>query len=200
LAQAQAHQKVLIDELNHRVKNMLMVAIGIAQQTHKTSPTREGFLEAFIGRLQAMARSYELLSRENWTESSLEELISTELAPFGKERLDMEGPSIQLKPRQALSMGMVLHELSTNAGKYGALSVPHGHISIRWSRTPSTHADRLELVWSELNGPQVGVRPRRGFGLKLIEKETSYNLGGEAAIDFEGEGVKVRVAFPLEIN
>ena len=104
-----------------------------AQQTFRTSATPDAFLEAFIGRLQAMARSYELLSRENWTESSLAELVRMELAPFGSERLTIEGPDVNLKPKLAPSFGMVLHELATNAGKYGALSSPAGKISVHWS-------------------------------------------------------------------
>lgn len=198
LAQAKAHQQTLIAELNHRVKNMLMVAIGIAQQTHRTSATPEAFLEAFIGRLQAMARSYELLSRENWTESSLAELVRTELSPFGLERLAIEGPDVSLRPKLALSLGMVLHELATNAGKYGALSVPDGRVSIQWSRTPGKTGQRLEFQWAELDGPHISEPAKRGFGLKLIEKETSYNLGGQAEIEFRPEGLGAHLAFPLE--
>ena len=198
LAKAHAHQQTLIAELNHRVKNMLMVAIGIAQQTHKSAATPETFLEAFIGRLQAMARSYELLSRENWTESSLIDLVKTELSPFGLERLSLEGPDVALKPKVALSLGMVLHELATNAGKYGALSVPEGQVSIRWDADIGIAGPHLEVHWSEKDGPPVTKPPRRGFGVKLIEKETSYNLGGQAEIDFAPSGLSARLAFPLE--
>ena len=198
LSDAQAHQQTLIAELNHRVKNMLMVAISIAQQTYKSTATREAFLEAFIGRLQAMSRSYELLSRENWTESSLAELISAELAPFGLERLNIDGPPVKLKPKTALSLGMVVHELATNAGKYGALSVPTGKISIQWAATESKEGDVLDLKWTELEGPKIAEATKRGFGLKLIERESSYNLGGSAEIDFNPDGLAVRLAFPLD--
>jgi two-component system CheB/CheR fusion protein len=198
LAQAQAHQQTLIAELNHRVKNMLMVAIGIAQQTHKGSASPEAFLEAFIGRLQAMARSYELLSRENWTESSLAELVRTELTPFGLDRTVIEGPPVSLKPKLALSLGMVLHELATNAGKYGALSAPTGKVSIRWSRATNGSGDALDFQWAESGGPGIAKPRKLGFGLKLIEKETSYNLGGRAEIEFKPEGLDARIAFPLE--
>jgi two-component system CheB/CheR fusion protein len=198
LARSQAHQQILIAELNHRVKNMLMVAIGIAQQTHKAAVTSEAFLEAYIGRLQAMARSYELLSRENWTESSLVELMKTELAPFGLERLALDGPEVSLKPKLALSLGMVLHELATNAGKYGALSVPEGKVSILWSEQADKAGRNLEIRWAEINGPPVAKPKKRGFGIKLVEKETSYNLGGNAEIEFAPSGVSARLAFPLE--
>jgi two-component system CheB/CheR fusion protein len=200
LAQAQAHQQTLIAELNHRVKNMLMVAIGIAQQTYKNSATPDGFLEAFIGRLQAMARSYELLSRENWTESSLAELVRTELAPFGSERLTIEGPDIRLKPKLALSFGMVLHELATNAGKYGALSEPDGKVSVHWSKIAGESGEELDFRWLESDGPTLAKTTKRGFGLKLIEKETSYNLAGRAEIDFKPDGLGARIAFPIEAS
>jgi two-component system CheB/CheR fusion protein len=177
---------------------MLTVAIGIAQQTHKSAGTPEAFLEAFVGRLQAMARSYELLSRENWTESSLEELVRTELAPFGLERLSLEGPLVQLRPKLALSMGMVLHEMATNAGKYGALAAPAGRVSIRWLRRPAKAGDELEFRWTESDGPIVDKGARRGFGLKLIEREASYNLGGKAQIDLRPTGLDANIVFPLE--
>jgi two-component system CheB/CheR fusion protein len=198
LTNAQTHQQVLIAELNHRVKNMLMIAIGIAQQTHKSSPSPEAFLEAFVGRLQAMARSYELLSRENWTEGSVDELIRTELTPFGLERLSIDGPCLMLKPKQALSLGMVLHELATNAGKHGALSAPNGTVSINWSRAAANGGDHLELLWREVDGPSTEAPSRRGFGLRLIEREISYNLGGRSKVDFADGGLRAEIAFPLE--
>jgi two-component system CheB/CheR fusion protein len=175
-----------------------MVAIGIAQQTYDTSATPDAFLEAFIGRLQAMARSYELLSRENWTESSLAELVRTELAPFGSERLTIEGPDVSLKPKLALSLGMILHELATNAGKYGALSAPAGKLSIHWSKTAGAAGDELDFRWTESDGPTVARPRQQGFGLKLIERETSYNLGGRAEVDLRTAGLDARIAFPLE--
>ena len=193
LANAQSHQQVLIAELNHRVKNMLMIVIGIAQQTHKSAATPQAFLAAFIGRLRAMARSYELLSRENWTESPLEELVRTELSPFGVERFTLAGPPIRLKPKQALSMGMILHELATNAGKYGALSGSTGIVSVEWCTT----GPELCLQWEESGGPARPSAERRGFGLTLIERETSYNLGGEAVVKFEPSGVHAHIKFSL---
>jgi two-component system CheB/CheR fusion protein len=198
LAQSQAHQKTLIAELNHRVKNMLMVAIGIAQQTHRSSPTPEAFIEAFIGRLQAMARSYELLSRENWTESALLDLLQTELAPFGLERLVIEGPDVKLPPKAALSFGMVLHELATNGAKYGALSRPGGKISIAWAVKAVEARPRLEFMWKEIGGPPLADKVEYGFGLKLIERETSYNLSGRADIDLASDGLVVGLNFPLD--
>jgi two-component system CheB/CheR fusion protein len=198
LAQAQAHQQTLIAELNHRVKNMLMVAIGIAQQTHKNASSPDAFLETFIARLQAMARSYELVSRENWTETSLAELVRTELSPFGPERLAIDGPDISLKPKLALSLGMVLHELATNAGKYGALSAPTGQVSIHWSRIAGNPGDELDFRWTESGGPTFSKNAKGGFGLKLIEKETSYNMGGRADIDFRPDGLDAHITFPIE--
>jgi two-component system CheB/CheR fusion protein len=198
LAQAQAHQATLIAELNHRVKNMLMVAIGIAQQTPRTAATPECFLEAFIGRLQAMARSYELLSRENWTESSLAELVRTELSPFGFERVTIEGPEIKLKPKAALSLGMILHELATNAGKYGALAGPTGRVCIRWDTSAQASGLHLNFQWKELDGPPIAKPTRSGFGLKLIDKEASYNLAGRAKIELAADGMTTDISFPLD--
>jgi two-component system CheB/CheR fusion protein len=145
-----------------------------------------------------MARSYELLSRENWTESSLDELVRTELAPFGAERLTIEGPEVCLKPKLALSFGMVLHELATNGGKYGALSTPTGRVSIQWSKAAGGAGDELDFHWRESDGPTVSNSRKRGFGLKLIERETSYNLGGHAEIDLKPDGLGAHIVFPLE--
>jgi two-component sensor histidine kinase len=119
------------------------------------------------------------------------------MSPFGMERVRIAGPHASLKPRHALSLGMVLHELATNAGKYGALSVPSGEVSIEWTRTSETPGDRVDLYWRETNGPPAPSAPRRGFGLKLIERETSYNLRGVAAVTFAPAGVEAHISFCL---
>ncbi len=198
LTEAQTHQQTLIAELNHRVKNMLLVVIGIAQQTHRSATTLDAFLQSFVGRLQAMARSYELLSRENWKESSLEELVRTETSPFGMERISISGPQVRLQPRQALSLGMVLHELATNAVKYGALSTPSGKVSIDWTQTSLAPSNCVDLHWRETDGPLAPAAERHGFGLRLIERETSYNLHGTATVTFAVSGVEAQISFALE--
>jgi two-component system CheB/CheR fusion protein len=182
----------LIDELNHRVKNMLMVVMGVAEQTLRTSSDLSAFRGRFLDRLQAMSGSYELLSRENWTEASIGDLVRPHVAPFGPERVGIEGPDIRVKPRLALSLGMVIHELVTNASKYGALSSPTGRLDVAWSRQDG----RLELQWREMNGPAVTAPKRRGFGLTLVEREVKQALGGRAQIDFAKSGLVVHLSIP----
>jgi two-component system CheB/CheR fusion protein len=197
LAQAEAHQRMLIAELNHRVKNMLTVAISIAEQTFKSATSAEAFKVAFIERLRAMSRSYELLSRENWTDAAMRELIIQELGPFGPNRVSIDGPIIRLKPAEAMSVGMVLHELATNAGKYGALSVAEGRIAVTWSIKTGADTRRIELIWKEMDGPEVSEPTRRGFGMKLIEREVTFNLGGSSSSAFEKDGLRLVMEFPL---
>ena len=132
LTAAERHHETLIAELNHRVKNMLAVIIGLAQQTGKNAPSADDFRQSLVDRLQAMARSYELLSRENWKSAALEDLVRKELTPFDLSRVAINGPALRLSPRRALSLGMILHELATNAAKYGALASPQGKVSISW--------------------------------------------------------------------
>ena len=192
LANAEAHQKVLIDELNHRVKNMLMVVMGVAEQTIRSSTDLKDFKGRFLDRLQAMSQSYELLSREHWKEASIKDLIRPHLTPFGPGRVRLDGPDLRLKPRQALSLGMVIHELATNAGKYGALGAPNGCVEIAWT----CRDDEIELHWRESDGPEVAPPTRRGFGLTLVDRETRQGLGGKAKIDFASKGLAVTLAFP----
>ena len=196
LTRAEAHQKVLIDELNHRVKNMLTVVISIAEQTYRTSPDPKVFKQRFIERVRGMAHSYELLSRENWTEALIDELMRLQLAPFGLERVALKGPDLRLKPQQALSLGMIVHELATNAGKYGALSVPDGRVELRWDERRGPRGPEIVLDWSERDGPHAGRPDRKGFGLKLIERETDQALRGSADIRFEPEGLTATLVFP----
>jgi two-component system CheB/CheR fusion protein len=197
LTEAEAHQRVLIAELNHRVKNMLTVVIAIAEQTSRSNAAPGAFKAAFIPRLHAMARSYELLSRENWKAASLNELAHLALAPFGAERSSIEGPPLMLDAKRALSMGMILHELATNASKYGALSKIEGHMVVTWSVTQTDGASWLALTWRELGGPEVAAPIKRGLGLRLIEREAAYNLGGKTTFEFLPTGYAAVITFPL---
>ncbi|CAN5255574.1 chemotaxis protein CheB [soil metagenome] len=197
IAQAEAQHRVLIDELNHRVKNMLTVVISIGEQTYRTTASAEAFKAAFFDRLHALARSHELLSRERWIEASIEDLVSQELSPFGMDRVSIEGPALRLEPAQALSVGMVMHELATNAGKYGALSNSNGRVQIGWSITGASNERLVTIRWRESDGPEIAKPERRGFGLKLIEREVQASLKGKANLDFAPTGVALEFSFPL---
>ena len=191
--EAETTGRRLIDELNHRVKNMLTVVIGMLEQTLKTAEPAN-FRDVFLGRLHAMSRSYELLSHERWGAVSVGELIGQELRPFGMERVACVGPELRVPPRQPLALGMVLHELATNAAKYGALSQATGTIRVEWGQD----GDEVQLGWTERGGPAVAPPTRRGLGLKLIERETAGGLGGTAATRFDNDGLSVTIVFKIK--
>ncbi len=192
LAEAEAHQRVLIAELNHRVKNMLAVVAAIASRTQRNARDLDEFYAAFSGRLGAMTRAYELLSRDSWRAVQLRDLASKELEPFGVDRVAFQGSDVTLAPRQALSMAMILHELATNAAKYGALSVDAGRVELFTERG----ADGSVLViWREEEGPPCAAPEQDGFGMQLVRNEVGYNLRGEVSIDFDPAGLCVRLRF-----
>lgn len=191
LADAEEHQQVLISELNHRVKNMLAVVISIANSTFEAAQPDPAH-EALIGRLRAMARTYSALSLANWKEVSVAEIIKDETEPFGHERLRMNGPEVMLGAQQALSLGMATHELATNAAKYGALSVPEGHICVTWERQNS----ELAIQWQERGGPPAVAPSATGFGLALLEGEIAYRHGGKVETHFDPAGLTVRITLP----
>ena len=198
LAEAHRRQRILIAELNHRVKNMLTVVLGIIRQTTKSETSIEGIREALVSRIESMARSFELLSREDWTEAQVDAIVRQELEPFGNSRAVIEGPDIRLQPKQALSLGMVIHELTTNAAKHGALSSSEGTVSVRWSRADGDDGGScMRLNWQEQDGPAIGESGTDGFGLRLVEKETSYGLGGAAKLDWRPDGLVVDLEFPI---
>jgi len=194
LVEAEEHQKVLIAELNHRVKNMLAVVISIANHTLQKSPSPADFTEALTGRLHAMARSYGLLSETNWKGASVAELVRSETATFDQARFSVSGPDVRLTPQQALSIGMAIHELATNASKYGALSAQNGTVSIEWTASKA----RFELTWSEKGGPAVEQPDHQGFGLTLIKGEIEYRLRGKVETFFDSGGLKVEMSFDLQ--
>lgn len=200
IAQAEQHHRLLVDELNHRVKNMLTVVISLATQTLRQSNTLEEFSPVFLGRVHALTTAYSLLSRENWSSVQIQEIVMEELRPFmsdDRRNVHIEGPSVALNSRAALVFGMSIHELATNAVKYGALSVPGGDITVTWSVEQSDQDKELVLEWAERNGPPVTDPARRGFGTVLIERGLAHDLSGKANVEFQPDGVKALFRAPL---
>ena len=200
IVRAEEHQRLLVDELNHRVKNMLTVVISLATNTLRRCDSLETFREVFLGRIHALTTAYSLLSREGWSPISLREILMEELRPFlsgDRENIVMRGDELLLVPRAALTLGMAVHELTTNAVKYGALSVPEGTVTIAWVTQTTQEGHWLEMTWTEHNGPPVTPPTHRGFGTALVERGLSYDLGGEARIAFPPEGVIATLRAPL---
>jgi PAS domain S-box-containing protein len=195
---ADRHQKLLIGELNHRVKNTLAIAQSIASLTLRESPDPAVFKEAFSARLAALAHTHSLLTATSWKGVSLRELTLTALKPFESrgKAIRIDGPPIMIKPDTAVTLSLVLHELATNAAKHGALSSPDGRLSISWNKTNS-HPVGLELRWREEDGPAVIAPRRTGFGSRLIGASASQ-LGGTVDLNYRPEGVEAHFFFALE--
>lgn len=202
VVQAEQRQRVMIDELNHRVRNMLTVVISVATQTMRQSSTLEDFGKAFIGRVNALASAYALLSRDNWNSVPLRDVLMQELQPFmspDNPRFVVDGEPVLLQPRAALAFGMIVHELITNAVKYGALSVPDGNVVLHWSVVRQDGKDQLVCRWTESGGPQTEHPQGYGFGLGLIERSTQYELKGEAVTEWQPAGLAVTLTVPLDV-
>jgi PAS domain S-box-containing protein len=189
--------ELLIDELNHRVRNTLAIVNAIATQTLKHTPSVQEFRHAFGGRIAALAKTHTLLATTRWSASTLHDLIMQQLAPYAKDRADalvVAGPRLLVNPKQALTLSLVMHELAANAAKYGALSVPTGRVEIRWQIEPDRN---LRLTWHEQDGPQVQPPTRRGFGSQLIEFNIAHEFGGEARLDYRPAGLECVLTIPL---
>jgi PAS domain S-box-containing protein len=195
---AEAQRELLLAELNHRVKNTLAIVQGIAHQTLAQSDVSPEVLSAFEGRLIALGAAHGLLSQTNWEETPLRQLAAETLQASAADgqRVSLSGPEVLLQPREALALAMALHELSTNARKYGALSNETGRISLRWSRTGKPRSE-LELVWREQGGPAVSPPTRRGFGSRMIERALAQDLEGEVEMEFRPEGLVCTIRSPL---
>jgi PAS domain S-box-containing protein len=195
---AEAQRELLLAELNHRVKNTLAVVQGIAHQTFKRTDASPQARRAFEGRLAALAAAHNLLTRTNWEQASLEHLAAEALQvrAVNERRLSFSGPSVHLQPKQALAITMALHELCTNAVKYGALSNESGSVTLEWRRTDGP-APRLTMVWREEGGPPVSSPARRGFGSRMIERALAQDLKGEVTMRFMPEGFVCTIDAPL---
>jgi two-component sensor histidine kinase len=199
IARAEMLHGMLIEELNHRVKNTLAVLQSIATQTFRSASRAER--EKFEGRLGALAETHNLLSQSKWQSAELQDVAVRVLQPYrlnNPERVRMFGPNVPLSPRLAVVLSMILHEIATNAAKYGALSNDSGTVTLDWEVIQESAGRKLRLVWTEAGGPPVTAPVQRGFGSRLIERSTRDQLGGEATVDFLPRGVVYTIDCALE--
>ncbi|HEV2621994.1 MAG TPA: PAS domain-containing protein [Frateuria sp.] len=190
------HQRLLLNELNHRVKNTLATVQSMAMQSFRAGTDPDNARQQFEGRLMALSRAHDILTRESWGGAALEDIVREAIAPYRDDRHDrlhVHGPAAWLPPRHALAFAMALHELCTNAVKYGALSGAEGEVAIEWSIEGSL----LRLLWTESGGPTVVPPARRGFGSRLIERGLRHEIGGRVELAFDPRGVTCTIEAPL---
>ena len=197
---AQEHQRALHAELDHRVKNVLATVNTVAARTMDASSSIHQFVGSLDGRIRSMARTHELLSATHWQGISVLELVRRELAPYAtRGNTDIDGPNVILKAEAGQAMGMVLHELATNAAKYGALSTQSGCVSLRWRQRCNGHSPSdLVLEWRETGGPSVNAPENCGFGTSTIRDLIPYEFGGRVDLVFAPPGVKCRLELPAD--
>jgi len=199
---AEAHQRFLLQELSHRSKNLLTIVQSIASQSLRNSKDQKDFQNRFNGRLQGLAASNELLARGDWRGSSLRDLIQFQLAPFidvSSRRLEIGGPEVSLAAHASQAIGLALHELATNAVKYGALSSPQGRLSVLWSVDQEPCAGSLKLDWHECGGPPVRQPKDTGFGHVVIKNMIEQSVGGNVEMDFAEQGLRWSLRAPAGI-
>jgi PAS domain S-box-containing protein len=191
---------LLLLELNHRVKNNIATVQALARQTQLATNSPAEFQQAFDARLMALSRAHDLLMRETWTTAPLGDIVAGTLAPYAAgsgTRIAVEGPDVQLSPTAAVTLSIAVHELASNAAKFGSLSDPDGRVSVRWSVERTEQGGTVTLEWRESGGPAVTPPKRRGFGARLIERGAMREFGGEAQLSFQPEGVVCIFHLPL---
>ena len=197
MAKAESHQWTLIEELNHRVKNMLTVVNAMARQTLASNPEPDVFSEKFIRRIDALGRTHALLSREQWGAVQMADIARESLEHYmveDKKRVVLKGPPVALDPKSAVALGIVFHELATNAVKHGALSNITGIVTVSWALSDE---QTVALQWQENGGPEVSPPSRVGFGSRLIKLELTHELNGEVELIYGRGGLTVTMGFPL---
>lgn len=194
---AAQRQKLMIDELNHRVKNTLATVQSIAIQTARSNTDPSSFAETFQSRIMALSHTHNLLTQSHWEGADLRAILEHETEAYGPTRISLNGPPVSLEPAVVLSLGMIFHELATNAAKYGALHTPDGRILIDWGLADQRDR-KLKLSWREIGGPKVTVPDRRGFGSRLIERNIRHDLAGEIDLVYAPDGLIAELTVPLD--
>ncbi|ODN72090.1 sensor histidine kinase [Methylobrevis pamukkalensis] len=193
------HVRLLMRELAHRSKNTLAVVQAMARQTASSSGDKDDFVATFEQRLGALAAAHTLLANEGWTGARLHDLVRSQLGhllDLVDRQIFISGPDLTLPIEMIQNIGLALHELSTNASKYGALSTPEGRVDVVWTVTQVPgRADRIEIAWTENGGPPVTPPTRKGFGRIVIERTVARAVGGEVALDYAPEGLRWRLSF-----
>jgi two-component sensor histidine kinase/integral membrane sensor domain MASE1 len=200
LQQGKERLQLMVAELDHRVKNVLATVSAVAAHTMSASSSTDHFVSALDGRLRSLASTHELLSHRRWRGLTLSDLLRRELAPYRmSNNSEIEGPDVTLSAEAGQAVAMVLHELTTNAAKHGALSTREGRVCVRWHWPPNGNGqDRLVIEWEESGGPSVEVPSRSGFGTSVIGDLIPYELGGRVDLAFARGGIKCRVEIPSD--
>src|SRR5258708_4378224 len=201
LARSQADRELLINELNHRVKNTLAAVQGLVSSTMRSAVSIADTKKVMEERIIALGRAHDGLMEEHWESADLRELVLSIVQPYRAEhinRIEVFGPDLRVNPRAAVALAMVFNELMTNAAKYGALSQPEGRVRVEWSATEDRGPSKLRMVWMEMGGPLVHSPIRRGFGSTLIEQSITRELGGTLEKNFDPTGLVCTMMLPLE--
>ncbi|MGF9756221.1 HWE histidine kinase domain-containing protein [Microvirga sp. 0TCS3.31] len=198
---ADERQALLLRELNHRVKNTLATVQSVASLTRRSAESTDPTAwNAFMDRLHGLAKTHDLLTTTQWQGALLEDVLKSELDPYQdamRQRIRLKGPRINLQPSAVLALGLAIHEMATNAVKYGSLSVPDGKVHVMWALTSGSAPPSLLVEWVESGGPPVKKPERQGFGTKLIQRGLAQQLGGEIKLDFAPAGVRCVITFPI---
>jgi PAS domain S-box-containing protein len=191
---SEAHIATLAREAEHRVKNVLATVQATVSLSH--ADTLEGLKRVIKGRIRALANAYRLFTESRWTGADLDRLIAQELAPYCEEngRAKIDGPGLMLEPNAAQAMAMILHELTTNAVKYGALSTADGYVEVKWSEVTD---GRTTLRWTEANGPAINPPSRQGFGTRMMERMVSAQLRGEIRFEWRPQGLSCEITIAV---
>jgi PAS domain S-box-containing protein len=194
---AEQQQRLLINELNHRVKNTLAIVQSIAWRSFRAGGMTRPARDAFEGRLAALAAAHDVLNKQSWEGASIRQMVETTIVPHdpGGGRLTISGPQVTLEPKTAVALALAVHELATNAVKHGALSTAGGQVHVAWT----TRRGELRFVWRETGGPPVEGPIERGFGARLLEHGLSEELGGTVCLDFRRDGVRCEVRARLRV-